>query len=44
MPFKSAKQRRYMFAKIPKVAKKWVSEGKGFVVNKKKKRRGKKKK
>lgn len=26
MPFKSAKQRSYMFAKHPKIAKKWVEK------------------
>jgi len=31
MPFKSAKQRAYLFAKKPEVAKKFVEEGKGKV-------------
>jgi len=26
MPFKSAKQRRYMFAKLPKIAKRWAKK------------------
>ena len=26
MPFKSAAQRRYMFAKLPKIAKKWAKK------------------
>lgn len=26
MPFKSAKQRRFMFAKHPKIAKKWAKK------------------
>lgn len=26
MPFKSAKQRRYMFAKHPKIARKWAKK------------------
>ena len=26
MPFRSAKQRRYMFAKHPKIAKKWAKK------------------
>ena len=28
MPFLSSAQRRFMFAKHPKIAKKWVNEGK----------------
>lgn len=28
MPFKSAKQRRYMFAKHPKIARRWANEAK----------------
>lgn len=31
MPFKSEKQRRYMYAKHPKIAAKWAAEGKGNV-------------
>lgn len=26
MPFKSAKQRRYLFAKHPKIARKWAKK------------------
>ena len=26
MPFKSKKQRAYMFAKLPKIAKKWAKK------------------
>lgn len=26
MPFKSVKQRKYMFAKMPQLAKKWVKK------------------
>jgi hypothetical protein len=26
MPFKSARQRRYMFAKHPKIAKRWAKK------------------
>ena len=26
MPFKSEKQRKYMFAKLPKIAKKWAKK------------------
>lgn len=32
MPFKSESQRRFMFAKHPAIARRWVSEGKGNVV------------
>ena len=39
MPFKSEKQRRFMWMKHPKIARRWTEEGKGYVV----KRRGKKK-
>jgi hypothetical protein len=28
MPFKSAKQRRFLFARHPKIAKKWAAEAK----------------
>lgn len=28
MPFKSAKQRRFMYATVPKVAKRWTAEAK----------------
>jgi hypothetical protein len=28
MPFKSAKQRRFMFAKHPKIARRWANEAK----------------
>lgn len=31
MPYKSDKQRRYMHAKHPEIAKKWDAEGKGYV-------------
>lgn len=34
MPYKSAKQRAYMHAKLPKVAKKWDKKYKGKVVKK----------
>lgn len=30
-PFKSEKQKKYMFANHPKIAKDWVKEGKGYV-------------
>tara|TARA_R100000687_G_C6298914_1_gene94950 strand:- start:170 stop:337 length:168 start_codon:yes stop_codon:yes gene_type:complete len=34
MPFKSAKQKRYMFANHPQIAKKWIEKYKhgGFVI------------
>lgn len=38
MPFKSEKQRRWMHANKPEMAKKWEAESKG----KKKKKKGKK--
>jgi hypothetical protein len=42
MPYKSAKQRRYMHAKHPKIAKKWDKKYGGKVVKKtKSKRKGK---
>lgn len=28
MPFKSAKQRRFMYANMPKMAKRWTAEAK----------------
>lgn len=31
MPFKSEKQRKYMYAKHPEIAKRWQKEGKGNV-------------
>ena len=31
MPFKSEKQRRFMFSQHPKIAKRWASEGKAYV-------------
>lgn len=31
MPFKSDKQRRYMYAKHPEIASRWQKEGKGNV-------------
>lgn len=31
MPFKSEKQRRFMFKKHPEIAHKWADEGKGYV-------------
>jgi hypothetical protein len=36
-PYKSAKQRAYMHAKLPKLAKKWDKKYKGKVAAKKKK-------
>jgi len=37
MPFKSAKQRRYLWAKLPKLAKKWAKKY-GSKIRKKKKK------
>lgn len=34
-PFKSDKQRRYMYAKLPKIAKRWSKEEKKAKKNKK---------
>jgi hypothetical protein len=39
MPYKSAKQRRYMHAKHPGIAKKWDAKYGGKVVKKKRKKR-----
>jgi hypothetical protein len=43
MPFKSAKQRRFMFAKHPDIARRWVSEARRkhqpITLGKRKKRR-----
>lgn len=39
MPFKSAKQRRYMFAKHPKIAKRWAKKYGTKPVGNKKKRK-----
>lgn len=36
MPFASEKQRKFMFAKHPEIAKRWVKEGKGNVKPKRK--------
>lgn len=38
MPYKSAKQRRFMHAKHPKIAKKWDKKYGGKVVKKKKRK------
>lgn len=38
MPYKSAKQRAYMHAKLPAIAARWDKEYGGKVVGKKKKR------
>jgi len=42
MPFKSEKQRRYMWAKHPEIAKRWEEEEKNRKKRKKSKRRKKK--
>lgn len=44
MPYKSDKQRRYMHAKHPGIAKRWDAEAKGKGKAKKKKSTAKKKK
>lgn len=38
MPYKSDKQRRYMWSQHPKIAKKWAEKGEGHVAGKKKKK------
>lgn len=42
MPFKSARQRRYMYANHPTIARRWSAEGKGKKTTRKpkKKRKG----
>ena len=42
-PFKSKKQRKYMWAKLPKLAKKWTEKYSGKIVKNKRKKRKKKK-
>lgn len=39
MPYASDKQRRFMWAKHPEIAKKWAAEGHGYVKGKKGKKR-----
>jgi len=39
MPYKSAKQRRYMHAKLPKVAKKWDKKYGGKIRKSKKRKK-----
>jgi hypothetical protein len=39
MPYRSAKQRRYMHAKHPKIAAKWDKEYGGKIVPKKRKKK-----
>lgn len=39
MPYKSEKQRRFMWAKHPEIAQRWEKEGKGHVEGKDGKRR-----
>lgn len=41
MPYKSAKQRRYMHARHPEIAKKWDKKYGGKVQKSKKKKKGK---
>lgn len=35
MPFKSEKQRRYMFKFLPDIAKRWAEEGRAYIRKKK---------
>jgi hypothetical protein len=39
MPYRSAKQRRYMHVKHPKIAKRWDRKYGGRIVRKKKRKR-----
>lgn len=39
MPFKSDKQRKFMWMNKPKIARKWTNEGKGYVEKKNKPRK-----
>lgn len=39
MPFRSEKQRKFMFLKHPEIAKRWAKEGKANVVESKKKKK-----
>jgi hypothetical protein len=39
MPYRSAKQRRYMHARHPKIAKRWDKKYGGKIVKKKKRRK-----
>ena len=38
MPFRSARQRRYLYSKHPEIAKRWAKKYGGKVVSKPKKR------
>jgi hypothetical protein len=42
MPFKSAKQRRFLFAKHPDIANRWAAEYGTEIAKKKKRARGRK--
>lgn len=39
MPFKSARQRRFMFAQHPKIARRWADEAKGRKTKRRTKRK-----
>jgi len=39
MPYVSEKQRKFMHARHPEIAKRWDKEGKGYVKGKKKKKK-----
>lgn len=34
MPFKSERQRKFMWSQHPEIAQRWANEGKGYVENK----------
>lgn len=40
MPYASEKQRRFMYAKHPEIAKRWDKEGKNYIKGKKKVKKG----
>lgn len=44
MPYKSAKQRRFMYSQHPEIAEKWSKEGKNYVSKKSSKKKKCKKK
>jgi len=39
MPFRSIKQRKYMFAKLPRLAKKWAAKYGSKIIKKTQKRK-----
>lgn len=39
MPFKSEKQRKFMWSQHPEIAKRWESEGKAYVTGRKRRQK-----